>query len=106
MPRAAEAQLNATRAALAALRPELAALRAEVDAAWPPSEQKSVAAPPELPLPGGCAASRLRGGARPHAVAPLPPGIFARRYNISFLVQYFNHPANIDGAYAALQMRQ
>ena len=91
-----EAQLNATRAALTALQPELAALRAEVDAAWPPSEQTSIAAPPELPLSGGCAASRLRGGARPHATSPLPPVAFTRRYNISFLLQYFNHPANID----------
>lgn len=91
-----EVQLNATRAALAALRPELAALRAEVDAAWPPSERTSFAAPSELPPSSGCAASRLRGGARPHPTSPLPAGVFTRRFNISFLLQYFNHPANID----------
>ena len=97
------AQLNATRAELKALQPELAQLRAAADAAWPPSDlpgfrpapSNITALPDELlrPPESGCAASRLRGGTRPHPTSPLPPGVFSRRVNVSFLLQYYNHPA-------------
>jgi hypothetical protein len=104
------AQLAVQRAALDALRPELEALRAKMDAVWPPGragENGSVSvgvagaeeAAPHAALAARMAASAAAGrraSSRPHATAPLPPGGFTRRYNVSFLLQYYKQPANID----------
>ena len=94
------AQLAAARAELEALRPELEQLRSAVDAVWPSGEWANASAAPlgddELPPQDGCSAARLRGGARPHPTSPLPVGAFTRRYNVSFLLQYYRHPANLD----------
>jgi hypothetical protein len=97
------AQLAAARAQLDALRPELEQLRAAVNAVWPPppgeagaNVSETVLSDDELPPERGCSAARLRSGARPHPTAPIPPGAFTRRYNISFMLQYYKHPANIN----------
>ena len=84
------AELNATRAALAALRPELQRLRAAVDGVWGiPGETLNATATPhgadDTPL-DNCSASRLRDGMRPHPTSPLPPNVFTRRYNVSFVL--------------------
>ena len=90
------AERNATLAAVEALKAKLPHLRAAVDAVWPPGEEAAVLRDDELPPDGACSAARLRHGARPHPTSPLPPNAFTRRHNISFLVQYFRHPANLD----------
>ena len=94
------AQLAVARAEMEQLRPELEQLQAAINAVWPSSDAANASlALDESELPpqeGGCSAARLRGGARPHPTAPLPPNAFTRRYNISFLLQYYKHPANFD----------
>lgn len=97
-------ELAREQGALQALRPRLEALRAAMDETWPPGARNAtdaaLARAAAVHSPLGAHFQAL--AHRPHPTAPLPGNgpagrpPFRRRYNITFVVEYFKHPRNID----------